>query len=89
MDAILIVIAIAAFILVAICSYNLGKSHVENIYLFKAEDFREEYYKEINKQNAEIVRLQKRIDYLKTFRYNEAIIDADFDEEEKGEKNDD
>lgn len=86
MEATLIVIAIAAFILVGISAYHLGYSKAENIWIFEDKREVEEWAEMLKEKNDKITRLEKKIDYLKTFRYNEAIIDADFDEEKGEEK---
>lgn len=86
MEGILIVISLACFALVGISCYNLGKESANKHWLFKAEDDYEVSYAIIQEQEEQIERLKKRIDYLKSFRYNEAIIDADFDEDKGEEK---
>lgn len=89
MEATLIVIAIAAFILVAISAYHLGYSKSENMWIFEDKEETKEWAKLLEEKDAKIARLEKKITYLKSFRYNEAIIDADFDEEKKGENKND
>lgn len=86
MEGILIVISLACFALVGISCYNLGKESANKHWLFKAEDDYEVSYAIIQDQEEQIERLKKRIDYLKSFRYDQAIIDADFDEEKGEEK---
>lgn len=88
MEATLIVIAIAAFILVAISSYHLGYSRSENMWIFEDKEETKEWAKLLEEKDEKIASLKKKVAYLKSFRYNEAIIDADFDEEKKGENND-
>ena len=87
MEATLIVIAIAAFILVAISAYHLGYSKSENMWIFEDKEETREWSKLLKEKDAKIASLEKKVNYLKSFRYNEALVDADFDEE-KGENND-
>lgn len=89
MEATLIVIAIASFMLVSICSYHLGKSSSDKYYLFKEQDEADEAWKIIYEKDEQIANLKKKVAYLKSFRYNEALVDADFDEQEKGENTND
>lgn len=88
MEATLIIIAIASFILVAISAYHLGKSSSDKYYLFKEKDESDEAWKLVSEKDEQIARLKNKVEYLKTFRYNEALVDADFDEK-KGEENND